>query len=165
MALELPEGATCFVDSNILYYALVPTPGISEHCLTLIDRTMAGRLSLFVSVPVLSDTIHKVMISEVAQMEARDRAGIVGFLGRHPEVIKRLTEYPKAMDRLSSIPMNILPIDWQLLLDATRLGVQHGLLTNDAMIVALMHRHQLAHLVTNDDDFDAVPGLTIWKPR
>lgn len=40
-----------------------------------------------------------------------------------------------------------------------------GHLTNDAMIVALMRRHQLSHLITNDDDFDAVPGLTIWKPR
>jgi len=31
--------------------------------------------------------------------------------------------------------------------------------------VALMERHQLTHWVTNDDDFDHVSGLTIWKPR
>ena len=31
--------------------------------------------------------------------------------------------------------------------------------------VALMRRHELTHLVTNDDDFDRVAGLTIWKPR
>ena len=39
------------------------------------------------------------------------------------------------------------------------------LLTNDAMIVALMRRHGVTHLVTNDNDFDRVPGLTVWKPR
>lgn len=69
------------------------------------------------------------------------------------------------MERLGVIPMQVLPVDEQLLRDATRIAVQHGLLTNDAMIVALMQRHQLTHLVTNDNDFDRVPGLTIWKPR
>lgn len=46
-----------------------------------------------------------------------------------------------------------------------RISIQDRLLTNDAMIVALMQRHELTHLVTNDDDFDHVPGLTVWKPR
>jgi predicted nucleic acid-binding protein len=45
------------------------------------------------------------------------------------------------------------------------LSRQHGLLTNDAVILALMRRHGLTNLVTNDDDLDAIPGLTIWKPR
>ena len=40
-----------------------------------------------------------------------------------------------------------------------------GLLTNDATTVALMRRHGLSDVATNDDDFDAVPGLTVWKPR
>jgi predicted nucleic acid-binding protein len=40
-----------------------------------------------------------------------------------------------------------------------------GLLTNDALTVALMRRKGLTHRVTNDDDFDSVANLTIWKPR
>ncbi|MGB7157786.1 MAG: PIN domain-containing protein [Tepidisphaeraceae bacterium] len=165
MPLDLPDGAACFVDSNILYYALVPTAGVSEQCLKLLKRAVAGRVSLMVSVPVLSDVMHKVMTSEVAQLAGRDRAGIVGYLGRHPEVITQLVEYPQAMEQLSAVPMSILPVDEQSLRDAMRVAVHHGLLTNDAMIVALMQLHQLSHLVTNDDDFDRVPGLTVWKPR
>lgn len=41
----------------------------------------------------------------------------------------------------------------------------HGLLTNDSLIVALLQRHGITHLATNDDDFDRVPGITVWKPR
>ena len=37
-----------------------------------------------------------------------------------------------------------------------RVAVQYGLLTNDALIVALMQRHRLNHLASNDDDFDRV---------
>jgi len=28
-----------------------------------------------------------------------------------------------------------------------------------------MQRHGISHLATNDDDFDWVPGVTVWKPR
>jgi predicted nucleic acid-binding protein len=165
MPLDLPDGTSCFVDSNVLYYALVPTLNVSPHCIALLDRAIAGHISLLVSVPVLSDVLHKVMTSEVAQLAGRDRLGIIGYLGKHPEVISRLVEYPKTIERLSVVPMTTLPTDPQLLGAATRIAVQHRLLTNDAMIVALMQRHQLAHLVTNDNDFDGVPGITVWKPR
>jgi predicted nucleic acid-binding protein len=165
MALDLPDGSTCFVDSNILYYALVSTPTVSEHCIALLDRAIAGHLSVSVSVPVLSDAIHKIMMSEATQLVGRNRSGIVGYLGKHPEIIAQLVEYPQAMPRLSVVPMNTLPVDPELLSDAARLAVQHGLFTNDSLIVALMQRHQLTHLVTNDDDFDRIPGLTLWKPR
>jgi predicted nucleic acid-binding protein len=165
MPLDLPEGASCFVDSNILYYALVPTASVSEHCLRFVDRVMARNVTIAVSIPVLSDTIHKVMTSEAAQKTGRDRVGMIGYLGKHPEVIKSLVEYPKAMDRLSALPMQILAVDETILRESSQLAVQFGLMTNDAMIVALMRRHQLAHLVTNDDDFDSVSDVRVWKPR
>ena len=165
MPLDLPDGTACFLDANILYYALVPTPGVSPPCLALMDRIIAGHVLASVSVPVLSDAIHKVMTAEAAELARRERSGIVGYLGEHPEVIKRLVEYPLAMERLGIVPMTILPVDDQLLRSAAHLAVQHGLLTNDALIVALMQRHDLTNLATNDDDFDFVPGLTVWKPR
>jgi len=28
MPLDVPDGAACFLDANILYYALVPTPDV-----------------------------------------------------------------------------------------------------------------------------------------
>lgn len=111
----------------------------------MLDRAIAGRVPVSVSVPVLSDAIHKVMMSEAAQLAGRDRAGIVGYLNKHPEIIARLVEYPQAMERLGIVPMNILPVDAPLLSDAARIAVGHRLLTNDAMIVALMQRHGLTH--------------------
>ncbi|HUO10204.1 MAG TPA: type II toxin-antitoxin system VapC family toxin [Phycisphaerae bacterium] len=165
MPLDVPDGTPCFVDSNIFYYALVPTPPLSDPCINLLNRALSARLSLSVSISVLSDTLHKVMTSEVAQLAKRDRAGIIGYLGKHPEIIGKLVEYPLAIDRLKTLPLTILPVDDQLLRDAVSIAVTHHLLTNDALIIALMQRHQLTHLITNDDDFDRVPGLTIWKPR
>ena len=165
MPLDIPDGTSCFIDSNILYYALVPTPGASEQCLAFVNRVIGGTISAAVTVPVLSDTLHKVMVAEVAALTQRDRAGIVGYLGKHPQIITQLTEYPRAMDRLNTIPMNVLPIDETVLNEAANLAVRYGLLTNDATILATMQRNGLVHLVTNDDDFNHIPVITIWKPR
>lgn len=165
MALDLPDGSACFVDSNILYYALVPTGDLTARCISFLNRALAAQISLAASVSVLSDVLHKVMITEVAQVTKRDRAGMIGYLNKHPDAITSLTQYPKVMERLSVIPMTLLPVDPTLLESASSIAVQQGLLTSDSMIVALMRRHQLEHLVTNDDDFDRVPGLSVWKPR
>ncbi len=165
MPLDIPDGTACFIDANILYYALVPTFPFSDACLKLLNRATVGSITLFTSVPVLSDTLHKVMISEIAHLTKRERSGLIGYLGKHPEVIGQLTEYPQAFARLKTVPMTILPTDDLLLQETTRLAVAFRLLTNDAMIVSLMRRHQLSHLISNDDDFDGIPGLTIWKPR
>jgi hypothetical protein len=90
--------------------------------LRLLDRAIAGSVVLSASIPVVSDAIHKVMISEIAQVSGRDRAGMIGFLNKHPELISRLVEYPQAIERLSAVPMQILPLmfscyemlhDWQ----------------------------------------------------
>jgi predicted nucleic acid-binding protein len=163
--LDIPDRTACFVDSNIFYYALTHTPGLSEPSQALMDRAIAGRISVSATIPVLSDTVHKIMAAEASRMVKRERAGIVGFMGHHPEIIGQLVEYPLALERLSVVPMNILSVDVELLRDATRIALQSHLMTNDALIVAVMRRHQLTHLITNDDDFDGVADLTVWKPR
>lgn len=58
-----------------------------------------------------------------------------------------------------------LPAEITDLVEANHLSAQLGLLTNDALILALMRCYSLTDLVTNDDDFDGIPSLNIWKPR
>ena len=39
------------------------------------------------------------------------------------------------------------------------------MLTNDSIILAVMRRHKLVHMVTNDDDFKRVSGIKVWMPH
>jgi predicted nucleic acid-binding protein len=165
MPLDIADGAACIVDSNIFYYALVPTPPLTQACVEFLNRAIVQKLDLYTTIPILSDAVHKVMISEAAQLSGRDRAGLVGYLGRHPEIIQQLTEYPKAVQQLQSIPLKILAAEVSDLKEATRQATQFGIMTNDALIVTLMQRHRVTSLATNDDDFDAVSGIKVFKPR
>jgi predicted nucleic acid-binding protein len=165
MPLAVPDGAHCFVDANILHYALVPTFDTSPACLALLDRAIDGRVFLWASPQVLGDALHKVMMSEAARLAGRDRTRIVGYLKKHPKLIGQLVEWPHAIERLKVVPMQLLQTDADSLQDATRIACTHGLLTSDALTVALMQRRGIVHLATNDDDFDRVPDITVWKPR
>ena len=119
--MTLPDGTRCFVDANIFHYALVPTFDTSPAWLALIDRAMAGLVVLSVSMQVLGDASHKAMISEAAQLAGRERADIVGYLKRRPDLISQLIEWPQAIERLRAVPKQILPADEELLYDATAL--------------------------------------------
>jgi predicted nucleic acid-binding protein len=47
---------------------------------------------------------------------------------------------------------------------AQRVRAEHGLLTNDSLIVAACLEHDIRSLATRDSDFDQIPELTIHKP-
>jgi predicted nucleic acid-binding protein len=55
----------------------------------------------------------------------------------------------------------IIPV---LIVSAAAISQQTGLLSNDALIVAIMRQHGLTKLVSLDVDFDRVPGITRYAP-
>jgi predicted nucleic acid-binding protein len=57
-----------------------------------------------------------------------------------------------------------LPVTPALVETAAALSQRHGLLSGDALIVAVMQDRALATLASHDDDFDRVPGLTRFAP-
>lgn len=47
---------------------------------------------------------------------------------------------------------------------AQKVRVESGLLTNDSVIVAAMHEFGISKIATNDGMFDAVIGLSVFRP-
>jgi predicted nucleic acid-binding protein len=165
MPLDVPAGQTVFVDSTILHYAFVEFPGATPQCIEFLRRVAHRDLVGCVTAPVVNDAVHKVMCSEAVHRFNQTRAGLVNWLKSHPDRVRELTQADQALRLVEALPVALLGIDFQLLIDAQGMARDHGLLASDALIVATMRRNHVAHLVTNDDDFDRVPGMTIWKPR
>jgi predicted nucleic acid-binding protein len=165
MSLDLPDGDRCFVDANIFYYQFVNTPPLSNPCTTFLERAANGTIEAYTSLHILSEAVHKVMLTEAEAKFGRKRAGLVNWLQRNQHRISELSSFLQAAVSLTGMVLSVLPAAAALLVEAATSSAQLGLLTNDALVVALMRRHGPTNLVTNDDDFDAVPGLTVWKPR
>ena len=165
MPLDIATGSTCFVDANILYYCIVDTPSVSEPSRTFIARVERSEIVAHTTMHVLADVVHKTMMAEIALRFRKSRSGLIGWLKKHPEALAHLPVTNEAAARLRRLPLRLLSVEPTLLPDVVRLAEAHQLLTNDAIIAATMKQCGLVHLVTNDDGFDRVPDLTIWKPR
>jgi predicted nucleic acid-binding protein len=165
MPIELPDGTDCFIDANILAYHFTIRDALGAICTDFIRRVGLEEIRAFVSVPMLADALHRVMLAEIRERHRLDRVGIVGWIQRHRDCLGELSMTIRAGEQLGQLPLLVLPVDVELLNDAMRISTKDHLLTGDAVIVALMRRHGITNLVTNDDDFDRVPGLTVWKPR
>jgi predicted nucleic acid-binding protein len=114
---------------------------------------------------VISDAIHATMLAEAVLRFGLETVSVRRFLKRNFWRMKELSTFVKSAESLLSSRIERLPVDPADVLQATHISCDLGLLTNDAIIVALMQRHGIAHIATNDDDFDRVPGITVWKPR
>jgi len=66
--------------------------------------------------------------------------------------------------RVIGIGVQVIPITQQHVLLAADLSLQHGLLSGDALIAAVMHYHRLTSLASNDSDFERVPGIVRYAP-
>jgi predicted nucleic acid-binding protein len=162
----VPAGVGVFIDANIFHYAVIPVTPFTDAVLPFVNRLRAREFVGYASFQTLADAQHKTMLSLAAIQYGLTRSGMVGWLKNHPDQIQTLAGLTQAATMLRALPLNILPSEeTALLLEAAAICQAHGLLTNDALIVAVMQRHGITHLATNDDDFDRVPGITVWKPR
>jgi predicted nucleic acid-binding protein len=87
MALDLPNGARCFVDANIFYYAFTEDPSFSGSCQRFLERVETGELLAHTTLQTLADAVHKTMLVEAAARSGQQRPGLIGWLNKHPEVL------------------------------------------------------------------------------
>lgn len=163
MALNLPANAWCFVDANIWYYHFVRHPDYTPYIGAWLRRVEKGELRASSCTFVLAEALHRVMLTEVQQLSGAVKA--LAYVQKHPGILSSLKAYGQAAHAAMSMPIDFLPVRPGLITNAATISGREKLMTNDALIVAVMEEHGIGHLVTNDDDFQAVAGITIWQPR
>lgn len=75
-----------------------------------------------------------------------------------------LTRFRRAVDEIPAFDIQVAPITMRLVSAAAAISQQHGLLSGDALVIAVMHEHGLVNLASHDSDFDRVPGLLRYAP-
>ncbi|MGA2702646.1 MAG: type II toxin-antitoxin system VapC family toxin [Isosphaeraceae bacterium] len=91
-------------------------------------------------------------------------AGIARRLRQHPALAQQLAGFHQAVERVLQSRIQVLTIPAPLVAAGTMLSRQMGLLSNDALIVAVMQANGLSKLASSDQDFDRIPWLSRYKP-
>jgi len=161
---QVPAGARVLVDSNVLVYHFQPHPVFGPMCNRLMERIERQDIEGWTFTSLLGEVGHRLMLIEAATMPGYGGGKVLNRLKQQPSVIPRLTLFQKAVDAVLQSRLRVIPVPGALVSTAAALSRQHSLLTNDALIVALMHHQGLTVLASHDADLDALPGITRYAP-
>jgi predicted nucleic acid-binding protein len=162
---QVPAGAQVFVDSNILVYHFQPHPGFGLACHRLLERIERQDIEGFTSTNLLGELAHRLMVIEAGALPGWTGGQVMNRLKQQPAVVKQLGLFQTAVVAVLQSRIRMLSVSPTLMSTAAALSRQHGLLTNDAVILALMQAHGLIHLASHDAHFDSVPAITRYAPQ
>lgn len=160
----IPAGLYVFVDANPLLYYFTAHPRYGPSCQKLLDRIENKEITGFTSAHVLSEVVHRLMTIEASQLFGWPAKGIAQRLRKHPGEVQQLSRSRQAIDEITLIGVDVLVVAKTHVSLAPDISRQTGLLCGDAVVVAIMQDHGLAHLASSDTDFDRVPGITRYEP-
>ena len=145
-------------------YHFAPDPVLGSRCSDLLIRIKRQEIGGFTSTDVVSEMAHRLMTLEAMNTHGWPAAGIVQRLRKHLVEVQQLSEFRIAIQEVPVVGIQVLTVPPDLLDAGAAISQSTGLLTNDALIVAVMQSHGLTNLASNDADFDRVPGITRYKP-
>lgn len=152
-----------FVDANTLVYHFQPHPILGPPCTALMNRIELKELTGFTSTHVLSEVAHRLMTMEAA-ITFGWLSKIVNRLQQNPGAVQSLSRFRHAVQQVFQLGFQILTTPAVLIDTAAGISQQTGLLSNDALVVAIMQANSLTNLASSDADFDRVPGLNRYAP-
>jgi predicted nucleic acid-binding protein len=161
---NIPKGSRVFLDANTLVYHAGADPQYGTACKQLLERIARREIEGFTSAHTLCDVAHRVMSLEAMSQFGWPAKGIAPRLRKHPADVQKLTRFQQTVDDVPQMGLQVLPLDFPLVSRAVSLSQQYGLLTDDALIVAVMQANGLTMVASLDADFDRVPGLTRYTP-
>jgi predicted nucleic acid-binding protein len=162
---QVPSKTHLFVDANILVYHFQPHPAFGLTCHRLLERIELQDIEGYTSTNLLGELAHRLMVIEAGALPGWTGGKVLNRLKQQPGVVKQLALFQTAVESVLQSTIRVLTISPVLVSTAATLSRQNGLLTNDAIILALMQAHGLTHLASHDAHFDSVPAITRYAPQ
>ena len=162
---EIPTRTRVFLDANVQAYYFLQVEPLAQICSALFQRIARREIEAFTSVGVAADVNHRVMVAEAIVKFGLQPREAVSYLKAHPQAIRELQQYKTIPHGFTLARIHILNVTYKEIHNSKQFRDGYGMLTNDSIILAVMRRHKLVHLVTNDDDSKRVTGIKVWMPR
>lgn len=157
---DIPSGSRVLLDANVLIYA---RRGVSVQSRRLLERCASREVAGVVTTFVLAEYCHRRMMQE-AQSRGLAAANPAKTLAEDPTSVRQLSQYAPEVEDLLAGELETLETVAADFTQALALQRQHGLLTNDSLLLATALRAGVTRLATADPQFDGVAGLTVFKP-
>src|SRR5262249_14141378 len=161
---DLVNGDSVFLDANTLIYHFTFHARYGAAATDLVKRIERQELTGFTSTHILTEVAHRMMTIEASARFGWPFAGIANRLRRHPNEVRQLTSHRQAIDSIPNLRIQVLMVPPALISTACAMSQTTGLLSNDALLVAIMQANALDKLASEDSDFDRIQGLIRYAP-
>jgi predicted nucleic acid-binding protein len=158
---SIRAGAWVAIDTNILVYA---NQQRSPECVEFLTRCASGELQGVVPVSMVAELVHALMLIEARENNWIERANAARALAERPDLVRRLTRYEIQMREFSGIGLRIEPVGAADILEAMRIQKEAGLLTNDALLLAVARRLNCEAVASADKAIAQAPGFSVFAP-
>lgn len=158
---RLQTNESVLIDANVLIYAIQKE---SPQCERFVKRCARGEITGVLSLHVLAEVMHHLMITE-----ARDNGWITGSnhakqLAQKPDRIRSLSRYENVVRDILTAGFQLVTLERDDFLSAISIQNQFGLLTNDALCIAVAQRLRLKSIASADQAFAQVRGVILYEP-
>jgi len=158
---EIRAGEWVVIDTNILVYT---NQRQSRECLEFLGRCASGELRGVVPVPMVAELVHALMLIEARENNWIERANPSRALAERPDLVRRLSRYEAQVREFFGIGLRIEPATAPDILEAVRIQRDTGLLTNDALLLAMARRLNIEAVASADKAIARAPGFTVYVP-
>lgn len=159
---QITPGSLCVLDTNVLLYA---EQGTSLQAQRLLHRIGNGEVLGVLPQPVWQELSHKLMLSEAFMLGHIKGRNPARQLSDKPQLIKSLGRYKEKVRALITLGLKFEACTQNDTVEtALALQTQHGLMTNDSIILAVALRIQADALVSADKRFHPIKDIPVFSP-
>ena len=159
---EIPSGIECFVDANIFIYHF---SGISEECSKFLRRCEEGDVVGVTATNVILEVLHRLMMIEAVRKGLITPPNVLRKLQKSPTIVRELGDYFSNVEKIPWMGIRILSFSWETVKSSQAIRARYGLMVNDSIIVAIMKERGIGALASNDDAFERVEDISLYRPR
>lgn len=161
---DLASGAIVFLDANTFVYHFAADPIFGPACKGLLDRVERQDVRGVTSTHIVTEVAHRLMAIEAVTRLGWPQAGVAYRLRKNAGEIQKLALFRASVEAILNSRVNVLTIASQLNLAAADASRLWGVLSSDAMVLAVMQAAGISSLASNDSDFDRVTSVIRYAP-
>jgi predicted nucleic acid-binding protein len=158
---KIPPGQPVIIDANIFVYA---NQHASNQCVKLLERCSSNEVRGILPVHILAEVMHVLMLAEAKDLGLVKGANPARQLSENPKKIMALHRYESLIRDLLAIGLQLESLQREDFLTAAYLQREQGLLTNDALFLAVGLRLRITSVVSADSAFKNIQGIDLYSP-
>ena len=158
---EIPANEIVLVDANIILY---DQQGASLQCTHFLRRCAEKEITGVVTSHILAEVMHRLMMTEARENLWSTGGNPARQLAEKPEKVKLLSRYSTIVKSIMVMGVIVEPVKTEDFHTAIHVQQQYGLLTNDALLIAVADRLRIEAIASSDKMFSTVSGIHVYSP-